>query len=72
MEIPSFLTDYANYLRDLSYRHSDERREFAENKLLAHKFYMEGFRKTSPYLHPDAWQDDNEGQLSNIENKSAK
>jgi hypothetical protein len=56
---------YLNRLRDLSYDNSEERREFAKNKVLAHKFYMEGFRKTSPYLHPDNWQDDNEGQLSN-------
>ena len=72
MEIPSFLTDYVNYLRDLSYKHSDERREFAKTKLLAHRYYMEGFRKTTPFLHPDTWQDDNESQLSNMENKSAK
>jgi len=57
---------YLNYLRDLSYKHSDERREFAKTKLLAHRYYMEGFRKTTPYLHPDAWQDDNESNLSKM------
>ena len=72
MEIPSFLTDYANYLRDLSFRHSEENLEFVKNKVIAHRYYMEGFRKTTPYLHPDTWQDDNEAQLSNMENKSAK
>ena len=61
------IESYLNHLRDLSYKHSDERRVFAENKLLAHKFYMQEFRKTTPYLHPDTWQDDNEGQLSNME-----
>ena len=63
--IKEFIQSYLEYLRNLSYENSDERREFAENKLLAHKFYMEGLRKTSPYIHPDDWQDDNEGQLSN-------
>ena len=63
-EITQTIESYLNYLRDLSYRHSKENLEFTKNKLLAHKFYMEGFRKTSPYLHPDAWQDDNESQLS--------
>ncbi len=57
---------YLNYLRDLSYRHSDERREFAKIKLIAHSCYMEGFRKTTPFLHPDDWQDDNESQLANM------
>ena len=70
MEIPSFLTDYSNHLRDLSYKHSEERKQFAESKLLAHKFYMQGFRKTTPYLHPDTWQEDNEGQLPNMEKTS--
>jgi hypothetical protein len=70
MEIPSFLTDYANYLKDLSYDNSEERKQFAESKLLAHKFYMQGFRKTTPYLHPDTWQEDNEGQLPNMEKAS--
>ena len=60
---------YLNHLRDLSYNHSEERREFAENKLIAHRFYMEGFRKTTPFLHLDDWQDDNETQLLNMENK---
>lgn len=72
MGILSFLTEYLNYLRDLSYNHSEERREFAKTKILAHRFYMEGHRKTSPFLHPDDWQNDNESQLPNIENKSAK
>ena len=58
---------YLNYLRDLSYDNSDERREFAKIKLIAHRGYMEGYRKTTPYLHPDTWQDDNERNLSNME-----
>jgi hypothetical protein len=57
---------YLNHLRDLSYRHSDERREFAKIKLIAHHYYMEGLRKTTPFLHPDDWQDDNESQLANM------
>jgi len=58
---------YLNYLRNLSYDHSEERREFAKTKLIAHRFYMEGFRKTTPYLHPDSWQDDRESQLPHME-----
>ena len=64
-EITQTIKSYLDYLRDLSYIHSEERREFAQNKLIAHRFYMEGFRKTTPYLHPDDWQDDNEADLSN-------
>tara|TARA_R110002012_G_scaffold220367_1_gene391860 strand:+ start:838 stop:1038 length:201 start_codon:yes stop_codon:yes gene_type:complete len=58
---------YLSYLRDLSYKHSEENKVFIKNKILAHKFYMEGLRKTSPYLHPDSWQDDREEQLSKLE-----
>ena len=64
-KIKEFISSYLDYLRDLSYRHSEENLEFTKNKLIAHRFYMEGFRKTSPYLHPDDWQDDNEVHLSN-------
>ena len=64
--IASFFERYLNYLRDLSYDHSEERREFAQNKLIAHRGYMEGFRKTSPYVHPDDWQNDNEEKLSRL------
>ncbi len=60
------LQKYLSYLRDLSYNHSEERREFAKIKLIAHLGYMEGYRKTTPFLHPDIWQDDNEQQLSEI------
>jgi len=35
-------------------------------KLIAHRGYMEGYRKTTPFLHPDTWQDDNEGNLTNM------
>jgi len=63
----SFLTDYLNRLRDLSYNHSEERHEFAKTKLIAHRGYMEGYRKTTPFLHPDTWQDDNEVNLTNME-----
>ena len=65
--IKEFFQEILSELRDLSYNHSEERRKFAESKLLAHKFYMQGFRKTTPYLHPDTWQEDNEGQLPNME-----
>jgi hypothetical protein len=58
---------YLNYLRDLSYDNSEENREFVRNKLIAHRGYMEGYRKTTPYLHPDTWQDDREGRLSALE-----
>jgi len=47
---------YLTYLRDLSYENSDERLQFTKNKLLAHKYYMDGFRRTDPYLHPDDWE----------------
>ena len=47
---------YLNYLRNLSYRHSDERFHFTRNKLLAHGQYMDGFRKFDPYIHPDDWE----------------
>ena len=63
-EITQTIESYLNYLRDLSYTQSEENLEFTKNKLIAHRFYMDGFRKTSPYLHPDDWQDDNEAQLS--------
>ena len=49
---------YLNHLGNLSYDNSEERREFAKSKLLAHKFYMEGFRRYDPYTHPDTWQDE--------------
>ena len=66
MSMKEFFENILNSLRDTAYSHSEERREFAKTKLLAHKFYMEGFRKTTPYLHPDTWQEDNEGNLPNI------
>ena len=66
MSMKEFFENILNSLRDTAYSHSAERREFAKTKLLAHKFYMEGFRKTTPYLHPDTWQEDNEGNLPNI------
>jgi hypothetical protein len=56
MEIPSFLTDYVDYLRNLSYDNSDERLHFTKNKLLAHRQFMEGLRRFDPYLHPDEWE----------------
>ena len=65
--IKEFFEDILDSLRNTAYLHSEERRQFAESKLLAHKFYMQGFRKTTPYLHPDTWQEDNEGQLPNME-----
>ena len=66
-EITQTIESYFNYLRDLSYDNSDERREFAKTKLIAHRAYMAGYRKTTPYLHPDTWQDDNERNLTNME-----
>ena len=62
-----FFNDILNHLRNLSYDNSEERREFAKTKLIAHRGYMEGYRKTTPFLHPDTWQDDNESNLSNME-----
>jgi len=57
---------YLNFLRNLSYNHSQERREFAKIKLIAHLAYMQGYRKTTPFLHPDNWQDDNEQRLAEV------
>lgn len=66
-KVKEFFEATLNSLRDTAYSHSEERRGFAKTKLLAHKFYLDGFRKTTPYLHPDTWQEDREGELSNME-----
>ena len=47
-----------NYLRELSYQHSDECLEFTRIKLQAHRYFMISARSTNPYLHPNTWQDE--------------
>ena len=59
MEIPSFLTDYADYLRDLSQRHSEERREFAVRRIEGQKDYVANLTRFSPYIHFDEWDKHN-------------
>ena len=49
---------YLNYLRELSYQHSDECLQFTRTKLQAHRYFMISARTTNPYLHPDDWQDE--------------
>jgi hypothetical protein len=56
-EITQTINSYLDYLRELSWKNSEENQTFVKNKLLAHRDYMEYKRKTNPYLHPDDWQD---------------
>ena len=56
--IKEFFEEILSELRELSYRNSEENIEFTKSKLLAHRQYMEGFRRYGPYTHPDTWQDE--------------
>ena len=58
-KIKEFFEDTLNWLRDTSYDHSTERREFAISRIKGHKEYMGGFSRFSPYLHPDEWETEN-------------
>lgn len=55
-KIKEFFEGTLNWLRDTSYHHSPERREFAVRRLNGHKDYMEGFSRFNPYLHEDEWE----------------
>ena len=50
-----FFEDILNSLRDTAYSHSEQRREFAIERINGHKKYMEGHSLLSPYLHQDEW-----------------
>ena len=56
--ITQTIESYLDYLREIYWKTSEENRTFARNKLLAHRQYMEYRRRTSPYVHPDEWQDE--------------
>ena len=56
-KIKEFFEDTLNWLRDTSYNHSPERREFAVRRLTAHREYMKNKRSLNPYLHPETWGD---------------
>ncbi len=58
-KIKQFFEDILNSLRDTSYNHSEERREFALSRIKGHKDYMEGFSRFDPYLHFDEWEKQN-------------
>ena len=53
--IKDFFQDILSELRDISHRHSPERREFAIDRLNDHRKYMRYETKINPYLHGDEW-----------------
>ena len=53
-----FINDILNWLRDTSYNASPERAEWAAKRLAGHRAYMTGYKRTNPYLDPDAWMDE--------------
>jgi len=55
--IKEFISSYLDHLRDLSYNHSIDRKEFAIKRLTAHREYMKNKRSLNPYLHPETWED---------------
>lgn len=57
--IKEFIEGTLNWLRDTSYNHSPERREFAISRIKGHRDYMGGFSRFNPYLHPDEWDKQN-------------
>jgi hypothetical protein len=56
-KIKEFFEDILNSLRDTSYNHSIDRKEFAIKRLTAHREYMKNKRSLNPYLHPETWED---------------
>jgi hypothetical protein len=56
-KIKEFIHSYLEYLRNLSYEHSEDRREFAIERLRAHREYMKNKKSLNPYLHPETWDD---------------
>ena len=55
-KIKELIEDTLNWLRDTSYNHSAERREFAIARMQGHRNYMAGLTRFSPYLHLDEWE----------------
>jgi hypothetical protein len=55
--IKEFFEDILDELRNISYNHSEERREFASLRLKHHREYMKGFTKINPYLHEEEWNE---------------
>ena len=54
----ALIETYLNYFKNLSRLHSKEHQVFIQNKLVAHRYYMDEMRLTNPYLNPDTWQDE--------------
>jgi len=58
-KIKQFFEDLLNSLRDTSYNHSEERREFAARRIQGHKNFMSGHARWDPYIHEDEWNNAN-------------
>jgi len=58
-KIKQFFEDILNSLRDTSYNHSEERREFAIRRLSDYRDYMSGHARWNPYIHEDEWNKQN-------------
>ena len=54
-KIKEFFEDVLNDLRNISYRNSTERAEFATVRLLHHREHMDGKRRWNPYIDEDEW-----------------
>jgi len=52
----ALIQQYLNHLRVLSDLNSEDHREFIHQKLEDHRQYIAGFKRYSPYLHPDEWE----------------
>ena len=59
MRMKELFNNVLNWLRDTSYYHSNERREFAKKRIQGRKDYMDGFSRFDPYLHEDEWSKHN-------------
>jgi len=58
-KIKEFFEDLLNSLRDTSYNHSEERREFAIRRLSAYRDHMSGHARWNPYIDEDEWNNQN-------------
>ena len=58
-EIRSLFEEILNSLRETSYAHSEERREFAITRLKGHRDHMAGLARYSPYTNFDEWEEYN-------------
>lgn len=54
-KIKEFFKEILDSLRDTSYAHSEERREFAILRLKGHRDQMAGLTRFNPYIHFDEW-----------------